>query len=356
LDKSGGIGRLMSYVMDNLQAASIVIRHVDTRGNNTRPIFSVAPLLAAMSKIVLLKVTGRVDLVHINISYRGSTIRKCTIAGLCYLIRIPTVLHLHTCEYEDFFRRLPAPLKYTVRKIFQRADHVIVLGRVWERFVVHTLGVSETHVTVLYNAAPGRRPLSGPCKRSGGDVRLLFLGRLGARKGAPDLLQALAGLQSDLGWSITMAGDGDIAGSRKRAQELGLLDRVTFTGWLDAEQVDDLLESSDVLVLPSYAEGLPMSVIEAFAHGVAVIATPVGAIPEIVIDGESGLLVPAGDTGALCDVIQTLCVDADMRQKLARAGRKMWEKDLDITEYAVRLSTIWRTVAAHPAVSASAAG
>jgi glycosyltransferase involved in cell wall biosynthesis len=179
---------------------------------------------------------------------------------------------------------------------------------------------------------------------------------LGARKGAPDLLQALAGLRSDLGWSITMAGDGDIAGSRKRAQELGLLDRVTFTGWLDAEQVDDLLESSDVLVLPSYAEGLPMSVIEAFAHGVAVIATPVGAIPEIVIDGESGLLVPAGDTGALCDVIQTLCVDADMRQKLARAGRKMWEKDLDITEYAVRLSTIWRTVAAHPAVSASAAG
>jgi glycosyltransferase involved in cell wall biosynthesis len=149
-------------------------------------------------------------------------------------------------------------------------------------------------------------------------------------------------LQSDLGWSITMAGDGDIAGSRKRAQELGLLDRVTFTGWLDAEQVDDLLESSDVLVLPSYAEGLPMSVIEAFAHGVAVIATPVGAIPEIVIDGESGLLVPAGDTGALCE--------------LARAGRKMWEKDLDITEYAVRLSTIWRTVAAHPAVSASAAG
>ena len=341
LDSSGGIGRLMSYVMDDLDAERIAVRHVDTRGPSTRPIFSIGPMVLAIFTLLVLKARRQVDVVHINMSYRGSTIRKCTIATLCRWMSVPTVLHLHTCEYEDFFRRLPGVLKRAVRSVFQRASHVIVLGRVWERFVVDALRVPEDHVTVLYNGAPGPRPLEAPTGRDGGDTRLLFLGRLGDRKGAPELLRALAGLPADVRWSLTMAGDGEIEEARNAAQALGILDRLAFTGWLDPEQVAKLLGSSDVLVLPSHAEGLPMAIIEAFAHGVAVIATPVGAIPEIVLDGESGLLVPVGDVDALSGAVGALCVDPEMRRKLAGAGRALWEASLDIADYTVRLSNIW---------------
>jgi glycosyltransferase involved in cell wall biosynthesis len=143
-----------------------------------------------------------------------------------------------------------------------------------------------------------------------------------------------------------MAGDGDIEKAKTLARELGILHRITFTGWLDSPGVHDLLESSDVLILPSHAEGLPMAIVEAFAFGVAVIASSVGAIPEIVVDRKSGLLVPPGDVDALAQAIRDLCADDQLRESVARAGRSTWESHLEIGQYTERITEIWRATAA----------
>jgi glycosyltransferase involved in cell wall biosynthesis len=343
LDGSGGIGRLMSYVLERLDPEQIAVHHLDTRGRSAYPLLSLLPLLRATASLVVLKLRGRVDVVHVNMSYRGSTLRKGVITQVCRSMRIPMVLHLHTCEYEDFHRKLPPILQSAVRTMFQRADHVVVLGHVWESFVVDVLRVSRQRVTVLYNAAPGpseipRRNPESALK----PVRLLFLGQLGTRKGVPELLTALSRLRGlSPSWSITMAGDGDIEQAKALASELGILDRITFTGWLDSADVHDLLESSDILILPSHAEGLPMAIVEAFAYGAPVIASSVGAIPEIVVDRETGLLVGAGDVKALQEAIAALCLDAGLRRDLARAARELWESGLEITSYTERLTRIW---------------
>jgi glycosyltransferase involved in cell wall biosynthesis len=143
-----------------------------------------------------------------------------------------------------------------------------------------------------------------------------------------------------------MAGDGEIEKAKTLARELGILHRITFTGWLDSPGVHDLLESSDVLILPSYAEGLPMAIVEAFAFEVAVIASSVGAIPEIVVDHKSGLLVSPGDVDALEQAIRDLCADDQLRESLARAGRSTWESRLEIGQYTERITEIWRATAA----------
>jgi glycosyltransferase involved in cell wall biosynthesis len=142
-----------------------------------------------------------------------------------------------------------------------------------------------------------------------------------------------------------MAGDGDIRGARQSAHELGILDRVTFTGWLDSAQIRGLLESSDVLILPSHAEGFPMAIVEAFAYGLAVISSPVGAIGEIVLNNESGLLVSVGDVDGLEQAIEALCLDGQFRERLGLAGRRTWENHLNIAIYANRLVEIWTEVA-----------
>ena len=290
----------MSYVLARLDHQRIVVRHLDSRGRSSRPILSLLPLVRALVTLVVLKARHQVDLVHINMSYRGSTIRKGTVAWFCRVMRIPIVLHLHTCEYHEFYQKLPPALQRSVRNIFQQAEHVITLGHIWEAFVIEELGVPQHRVSVLYNAAPGPHELQLRHTRPNPEhVRLLFLGQLGDRKGVPELLLALSRMQLTVPWSITMAGDGDRGWAGRLALESGILDRVTFTGWLDSAQVHDLLDASDLLILPSHAEGLPMAIIEAFAHGLAVISSPVGAIPEIVIDGESGLLVSANDVDAL---------------------------------------------------------
>jgi glycosyltransferase involved in cell wall biosynthesis len=332
----------MSYVLAGLDHEQITVRHVDSRGRSARPVLSLVPLVRAVVTLVALKASGRVDVVHVNMSYRGSTLRKGVVARVCRSLRIPTILHLHTCEFEEFYGRLPSFLQGAVRATFQRADHVVVLGHVWESFVVDQLRVPSGRVTVLYNAAPGPSQLAPRDAESAReDVRLLFLGQLGARKGVPELLCALARLRDlPVHWSITMAGDGD-GGARALASELGILERITFAGWLDSVQVHDLLKSSDILILPSHAEGLPMAIIEAFALGVAVIASSVGAIPEIVMDRETGLLVPAGDLDALEEAIKTLCLDTVLRDTVARTGRKTWESSFEIGSYTERLTDIW---------------
>jgi glycosyltransferase involved in cell wall biosynthesis len=347
LDASGGIGRLMSYVLALLESRQIEVRHIDSRGRSPRPILSIGPLLRSCAALVVAKARRNVDVVHINMSYRGSTIRKSVVARTCRTLRIPVVLHLHTCEYEEFYRRLPSTLQRAARSTFLRADHVVVLGRVWESFVVDVLRVPPRRVTVLYNAAPGPPETTQRQPRSDRDgVRLLFVGQLGARKGVPELLAALSRLEADSGdWSLTMAGDGDIEGSKTLARELGILHRVTFTGWLDSPEVHNLLDSSDVLILPSRAEGLPMAIVEAFAFGVAVIASSVGAIPEIVVDRKSGLLVSPGEVGELEQAIRVLCADDQLREGLAHAGRRTWESQLEIGRYTERITEIWRSTA-----------
>jgi len=270
-------------------------------------------------------------------------VRKGAIAWLCYLMKIPTVLHLHSFEYGDFFRSLPPLFQRVIRKMFQRADHIIVLGRIWESFLIEELGVSKRNVSILYNAAPGPPELVS--RHSGLNeetIRLLFVGQLGARKGVPELLQALSRIpRLPFAWSMTMAGDGDIDRARQSALELGILDRITFTGWLDSAHIRGLLESSDILILPSHAEGFSMAIVEAFAYGVAVISSPVGAIPEIVLNNENGLLVSVGDVNALEQAIEALCLDGQFRERLGLAGRRAWEIHLNIANYANRLVEIW---------------
>jgi len=236
--------------------------------------------------------------------------------------------------------------------MFQRADHIIVLGRIWENFLNEELGVPKRNVSILYNAAPGPPELVSRHSGLDTEVRLLFVGQLGARKGVPELLQALSRIpRLPFAWSITMAGDGDIGGAQQLALELGILDRVTFTGWLDSVQIRGLLESSDVLILPSHAEGFPMAIVEAFAYGVAVISSPVGAIAEIVLNNENGLLVSVGDVNALEQAIEALCLDGQFRERLGLAGRRAWEGHLNIAIYANRLVEIWFDVVGRERVS-----
>ena len=211
-----------------------------------------------------------------------------------------------------------------------------------KRFLSRRLGSPRVVLTVLYNSAPGPAKLGSRMRPALNKTEILFLGRIGPRKGVPELLLALSRLQpSRVAWSITIAGDGDIAEAKQSASELGILDQVRFTGWVDPTSVQGLLMSCDILVLPSHAEGSPMVVVEAFAYGVAVIVSPVGAIPEIVVDRENGLLVEAGNVEELTRSIESLCVDREYRERLASAGRRTWEDRLSIDIYAQRLGQIW---------------
>ena len=154
--------------------------------------------------------------------------------------------------------------------------------------------------------------------------RLVCVGRLCEQKGQLLLLDAASRLVAEgIPLEIVLVGDGEMRGEiARKIGESGLDSHVRITGWADEHQVRDELRRARALVLPSFAEGLPVVIMEALAMGRPVISTYVAGIPELVIDGECGWLVPAGDIDALTAAIKrTLLAGTDELERMGKAGR-----------------------------------
>ncbi|MFP4303501.1 MAG: glycosyltransferase family 4 protein [Rhodosalinus sp.] len=172
---------------------------------------------------------------------------------------------------------------------------------------------------------------------------LLFVGRLSAAKGVPVLLDAMAELAvSHPGARLALIGDGpDRAALQAHAVRAGLSDRVTFAGYRDERGVAEALAGADIFVLPSFAEGLPVVLMEALAARCAVVTTRIAGIPELVRDGETGLIVPPGEAGALAGALGRLLDDAPLRQRLAEAGRAAVEAEFNLAHEPAKLACLF---------------
>ncbi|MAS04774.1 MAG: colanic acid biosynthesis glycosyltransferase WcaL [Ahrensia sp.] len=171
--------------------------------------------------------------------------------------------------------------------------------------------------------------------------RVLFVGRLDAVKGMPLLIDAFAAvLDTHPDAQLTIIGDGPArAKLEERAKTLGKT--VTFLGYQPQEEVARLLGEMDMLVLPSFAEGVPVVLMEAMASRLPVIASRVAGIPELVEDGVSGFLVPPGDLESLTARLEELLGDPALCAKMGEAGRAMVEAEFDIEREAARLVELY---------------
>jgi len=340
----GGIDRVMGGLGDELERqgdSGLNVRFGATRGPGH---IALSPLYLGgfLLRMIGLRTVGRLDVVHINLASAGSTYRKLQIARLARLLGVPYVLHLHGGDYPNFWKGDASRLSRNIRTMFAGAARVVVLGETWRRFVISRAPEVTDAVVVLPNAAA--QP-SLPHSGGGETAHILFLGRIGDLKGVPQLGEALNRMQHLENWRATIAGDGHVEAARAKAAEYGLTGRVELPGWVDGARVAELIASADILVLPSFTENLPLSIIEAMASGLAVVATPVGAVPDIVRDGETGLLVPVGDVEALAAALTRLVEDPPLRQRLGAAALRLHREKLDLAPYARAVGEVWRAAA-----------
>lgn len=267
--------------------------------------------------------SGRTAAVHCHVSMRGSFWRKSLFAETARAFGVPVIFHLHGSRTREFHAGLPPWGKALVRRQLERSRAVIVLSESWREFV---LGIAPgAQITVAPNCVhvPASTPLrrAAPGAPAAVALRLLFLGLVGQRKGVHDLLAAFAlALRECPGLHLCIGGNGEVEAARQLAHELGIAEQVDLCGWVDASARTSLLARADIFLLPSYNEGLPMSVLEAMAHRLPVITTPVGGIPELIVDRHNGLLVAPGDVAGLRDAMVSLARDPALRLNLGNAG------------------------------------
>jgi glycosyltransferase involved in cell wall biosynthesis len=292
------------------------------------------------SALVLL---GRVDVLHVHLAHGGSVVRKSLPLAVARLRGTATIVHEHSYDFAGWFDGLPRAGRALVRRAV-RADLWLVLATQHVDEFGPRLRMDADRFRVLHNpvVAPAVPATSAP---SDGVVRAVSLGRLGHRKGSYDVVAAVALLPGEVRTRlhVVLAGDGEIDEVRAAARAAGVDDVVEVLGWQSPAQRDHLMRTSQVFLLPSYEEGLPMAMLEAMAHGLAPVVSPVGGIPNVVGDGVEGLLVEPGDATALSAAMRRMVDDADLRARIATATRER-SRDFDVSHWYDDLTKLWVTL------------
>jgi len=324
----GGVETVTQAILESHAFGDLVVTHCDTtkqRPKETQGRFDLANAVWALRHFARLAraLAGfRPDVVYIPIAGTWSgVLRDLALGWIARRSGARVIGHQHDGGIADVLSRGGLGGRI-VRGGFAQFHRLLVLGAHWKRlFEDYGVGmpieiVPSTLRQEVVEAGAKRAP-----NGASGALRILFVGQVGRRKGVPELLDAVKRLR-DRGAAprVTIVGPseqpGELEAARAQSSRLGLDGDVTFTGPLTGEALYERYRTHDVFALPSHNEGLPVVLYEAAAFGLAVLATPVGSIPELIRDGENGVLVPPGDPGLIAAGIARLG-DASLRARLA---------------------------------------
>ncbi len=235
-----------------------------------------------------------------------------------------TVLHMHGAQFDEYFSRARPLEKRFIRLALMAADRVVALSEGWREKLRRM--APDARLTVIENAVEAIRDKARRSTRS--TCRFLLLARMDLWKGIDDLLDACAILKRQgVPFELTLAGPagsaGDAAVIARKIADRTLEEIVRYVGPAFGEVKSRLLTESDVYVQPSHQEGMPLAVLEAFAHCLPVIATRVGAMTEVVDHEVQGLMVPARDPGGLACAMGALAIDPPRRIAMGDAGHRL---------------------------------
>ena len=277
-------------------------------------------LTKAFFYILTLAVTGRIALIHCHVSIGMSFWRKMIFVIMGKVFGIPSIMHLHGGWTKIFYNSLPTIGKRLIGWLLSTTDVVVVLSESWRSYILEV--APKANIVVLPNYVEIPEPVVQ--SKDNTKINLLFLGMVSNRKGVHDLIKAFAAVVKNVPqFYLHIAGDGDVGLAKEYAHELGLDSYIEFLGWVGNTEKNKLLNDADIFVLPSYNEGLPVSILEAMSFGIPVISTKVGGIPELIEDEVSGFLIKPGDIHALQNRLEQLASDLGMRNRIGSAGKEI---------------------------------
>jgi glycosyltransferase involved in cell wall biosynthesis len=286
----------------------------------------------------------RVELVHIHTASYASFWRKTLFFIAARLFGIPCIVHLHGGTFHLFYQSMGAVGRAIVRYVFDHAATIIVLSNSWAKWIA---SISKNpNVLVVPNPIKVPEPQPG---RSNGRESILYLGLVSHEKGAYDLIDAVQIVRRSCPFvQLQIAGNGDLDRAARRIEQSGCRDYVSLLGWVSGPDKTTLLDSAAVLCLPSYNEGLPMSLLEAMASGLPVVTTPVGGIPEAVADGVEGFLVQPGDITSLADRLAVLLSNPDTAAAMGARGREKCLTTYSVDKVIPTIQRLYEELGARP--------
>jgi glycosyltransferase involved in cell wall biosynthesis len=282
------------------------------------------------AQLAWLLARHRPALLYLPVSQnRWAYVRDTVMMALSRAARVPVLTHLHGGGFRTFYQGSGPVIRWLVRRTSRWLVGAVVLGEGLRGMYEGLVPPDRVHV--LANGVADPFPEGAPARDAARPPRITYLGTLIRSKGFPELLR-VAGRFREGGVEATFVLAGgwnsaeEEAEARATVERLGLGGMVEFPGVVAGESKRRVLAEADIFVLPTRypPEGQPLSILEAMAAGLPVVSTPRAAIPDMVADGETGLLVPEGDEAALEAALRRLVERPAEREAMGAAAREVY--------------------------------
>ncbi|GLV63166.1 polysaccharide biosynthesis protein [Bacillus mycoides] len=265
------------------------------------------------------------DVAHIHMSYKGSFIRKMYIVNLFSRKGIPIIIHMHGGYFKQFYSESSEAYKEKITDTLNKADVLIALGYEWKKYYE---SICSTRVASLENAVFPKEFDQNQNEK----IYITAMGLLSPKKGTYDLIEVGAKLKGriDNKYKFVLAGDGEVEKIKQKITSLNLNDLFIIPGWIsEDEKIEKIYRKSIIYVLPSYFEGMPMSILEAMSYGLPIISTNVGSISGVV-KKSNGIIVNPGDVDSIANSIVKLLNEPEIIGEISLNNRKKIEGNYNI--------------------------
>lgn len=331
-ESRGGIATVINAIRNTHIWETYKCCWIETHIDKSK-LHKVVKFISGFIKFILL--LPWYDIIHIHLSTTISANRKYLFYKTARLFRKKIIIHLHCGS------QLSEIWNSRYEEMFLNANKCIVLST-----SIRDLIVSKTNkrdnISVVYNPSPSIIKPSPDNTRSN---TILFAATLYKEKGYLDLIEAFAQIAAKYSeWQLVIAGNGCQNDGINLSISLGIEKQVKFLGWIKGLDKDKAFRSASIFCLPSYAEGFPMAVLDAWAYGIPVVTTPVGGIPDIVFDGKNGLLFNPGDVNELAKKLTLLIENNELRTRIGSESLRLVNTTFNCTTIANKLANIYETI------------
>lgn len=308
INHKGGIGAVIYTYSNNISS----FKFIPTYDGNYNLLANAFLYIKSLSKISINLLTDHnIKIVHIHGASRGSFIRKYILFLIIkYIFNKKIVYHLHGGGFHIFYQKSGKTIKYLIAHLINQSDLIVCLSTYWQNFLNDNFNPKS--VKIINNPIELPKNLIDKNLFKSSYLSLLFLGKVNDSKGIFDLVTVLNENKKTYEGNLKLiiGGNGETDRLKAYISTNHLQNIIEFKGWINQETKKELLVSCDILVLPSYNEGLPISILEGMSYGKAIISTNVGGIPEIVQNNRNGFIFEPGDTVSLKS-----CIDGFLQKK-----------------------------------------
>lgn len=334
----GGMSTVLSNYYNNNDMISEEIIKINTTSDSNK-VKKILQFIIAYIKVCFYIVFQRnIRILHIHTASRGSFIRKSKIVRLGKKFDKKVILHLHGAKFKEYYENECNTKKQLyIKNTFEMCDSIIVLGEEWKEWLKKYV---NKEITVLHNSVnvPEENYYSNDSNN------IVMLGRLEERKGTYDLLEVINDIVKKYeNIKFVLAGDGDLERLDKKIEELKIPPKnIRVLGWIDSNERNKLLKDCLIYVLPSYNEGMPMSILEAMSYGIPCISTNVGSIPSVIENNINGIIINPGDKDSLKDSLLKLLDNEKLRAEYSVLSYRKIENEFCLQNHIQNLLKIYK--------------